>query len=111
MNAPVLKGLLSLGAACVFLCVSGSLLLTRRSLGSALQALGIGCFGVMALTHVFQAFSIFPALGWGQPRSVGHLIDLTAALLGVAFVTTSFVLRHRGPPSERPPPGLTGGTV
>jgi hypothetical protein len=94
MSAAVLKGLLALAAACVFLGVSVILFWTRRSFGSALQALGIGCFGVMALTHVFEAFSILPALGWGHPHSVGHVIDLVAALLGVTLVTTSFLLRH-----------------
>jgi hypothetical protein len=95
MDAAVLKGLLALAGACVFLAVSAALLLTRRGLASALQALGIGCFGVMALTHVFEAFSILPALGWGQPHSVGHLIDLVAALLGVTFVAMSFLLWRR----------------
>jgi hypothetical protein len=61
-----------------------------------LQALGIGCFGLMALTHVFEAFSILPRFGWGQPHSIGHLIDLGAALLGVVFVLASFLLWRRG---------------
>ena len=90
----VLKGLLALVAVGVFLCVSAALFRTRKSFGSALQALGIGCFAVMALTHVFEAFSILPALGWGQPHSVGHFIDLVSALLGVTLVTTSFLLRY-----------------
>jgi hypothetical protein len=94
MSAAVLKGLLALVAACVFLGVSVISFLTRRSFSSALQALGIGCFAVMALTHVFKAFSILPALGWGHPHSVGHVIDLVAALLGVTLVTTSFLLRY-----------------
>jgi hypothetical protein len=51
----------------------------------------------MALTHVFEAFAILPTLGWGQAHTVGHFIDLSAALLGVAFVTASFLLRQRGP--------------
>jgi hypothetical protein len=95
MNAAVLKSLLALLAAGVFLAVSVAIFLTRRGLSSALQALGIGCFGVMALTHVFEAFSILPAFGWGQPRTIGHLIDLVSAMLGVMFVTTSFLLWRR----------------
>jgi|SRR5882762_6787934 len=95
MSAAVLKGLLALAAACVFLGTSVILLLTRRGFVSTLQALGLGCFAVMALTHVFKAFSILPALGWGHPHSVGHLIDLVAALLGVTLVMTSFLLRYR----------------
>jgi hypothetical protein len=95
MNAVVLKGLLALLAAGMFLTVSMAIFLTRRGLPAALQALGIGCFGVMALTHVFEAFSILPAFGWGQPHTMGHLIDLVAALLGVMCVTTSFLLWRR----------------
>jgi hypothetical protein len=95
MSAAVLKGLLALAAACVFLGTSVILLLTRSGFVSTLQALGLGCFAVMALTHVFKAFSILPALGWGHPHSVGHLIDLVAALLGVTLVMTSFLLRYR----------------
>jgi apolipoprotein N-acyltransferase len=94
MTAAELKGLLALAAACVFLGVSAVLFLTHRSFSKALQALGLACFGVMAFTHVFESFAIFPTLGWGQARSVGHLIDLSAALLGVAFVTASLLLRH-----------------
>jgi hypothetical protein len=97
MTTMVLKGLLGLAAACVFIAVSAALFLTRRNLGSRLQALGIGCFGVMALTHVFEAFSIAPTFGWGRPRSFGHFIDLVAAVLGVTLVVTSFLLQHRTP--------------
>ena len=111
MTAAVLKGLLALAGACIFLGVSVVLFLVRRGLSSALMALGLGCFGVMALTHVFEAFSILPALGWGQPHSVGHFIDLVAALLGVTLVTTSFLLGRRGPPSQRPRRTLNGGAV
>lgn len=95
MSASIVKGLLALVAACVFLGVCAVLLLTRRGLSSTLQALGLGCFGVMALTHVFERFSILPELGWGRPQSVGHFIDLVAALLGVALVTAGFVLWRR----------------
>ncbi len=90
-----MKTLLALAAACVLLIVSAAILLTRRNFGSTLVAVGIGCFGVVALTHVFEGFSILPAFGWGQPHSVGHFIDLGAALLGVVFVVSSFVTRYR----------------
>lgn len=100
MDASVLKGLLALAGTCVFLAVSAALLLTRRDFASVLLASGIGCFGVMALTHFFESFSILPAFGWGRPHSVGHLIDLVAALLGITFTTLSFLLRRSGAPSN-----------
>lgn len=95
MSASAVKGLLALVAACVFLGVCVALLWTRRGVSSTLQALGIGCFGVMALTHVFENFSILPELGWGRPHTVGHFIDLVAALLGVTLVILSFLLWRR----------------
>ena len=95
MSAAVLKGLLALAAACVFLGVSLALFLTRRTLASTLQALGLSCFGVMALTHAFEAFALFPTLGWGQRRSVGHYIDLIAALSGVVLIAVGRAFRQR----------------
>jgi hypothetical protein len=95
MSTVVLKGLLALVAACIFVGVSLTLSLTRRTLGSTLQALGLICFGVVALTHAFEAFAIFPTLGWGQPHSVGHYVDLVAALSGVALTLAGFALRQR----------------
>src|SRR5579864_362868 len=100
MNAAVLKGLLALAAAIVFLAVSAALFVTRRDLAGALLATGIGWFGVMAFTHVFESFSILPAFGWGQPHSNGHLVDLAAALLGTTFVTLGFLVHRRVAPSN-----------
>ena len=96
MSASPLKGLLAMVATFVFLGVCVVLFLTRRGLSSTLKALGIACFGVMALTHVFENFSLLPELGWGQPHSVGHYIDLVASLLGITLVTTGFLLWYRG---------------
>jgi hypothetical protein len=91
-----MKGVLALVSTCGLVAVCAARLVTGRSLASALQAFGIGCFAIMAATHVFEEFSLLPALGWGRPESVGHFIDLTAALLGVALVAASFLLRgHR----------------
>ena len=67
----MLRGLLAFAAACVFLSVCAALLSTRRGLSPALQALGIGSFGLVALTHVFEAFSILPGFGWGHPTASG----------------------------------------
>ena len=100
MTAAVIKGLLALAGASIFLAVSAALFVTRRDLGAALLATGIGWFGVMALTHFFESFSILPAFGWGQPHSVGHFIDLAAALLGIVFVTLGFLVHRRAAPSD-----------
>jgi hypothetical protein len=96
-----LKGLLALAAAFLFLGVSLVLFLTRRSMASKPQTVGLSCFGIMALTHVFEAFAIFPSLGWGKPRSIGHYADLIAALSGVALLVASFAFRQRDSRSKK----------
>jgi hypothetical protein len=35
---------------------------------------------VVALTHVAEAFNIFPSMGWGLPDSPGHYLDLASAV-------------------------------
>lgn len=92
-----MKALLALTAASLLLITSGAVILRSRDLVSTLLCLGIGCLGVMALTHVFESFSILPALGWGQPRSVGHFIDLGAAVLGVMLLLAGLMVRYRSP--------------
>jgi len=47
-----------------------------------LQLLGLACLIVVVLTHIAEAFHLFPAMGWGQPTSAGHYIDLVSAILG-----------------------------
>jgi hypothetical protein len=42
---------------------------------------------IVATVHVFEALSIFPAAGWGRPGSVGHYVDLGAAVLGTLFLS------------------------
>jgi hypothetical protein len=57
---------------------------------SALVLLGLGCLTIVVLTHLAEAFHIFPAMGWGQPNSVGHYTDLVSAILGTALLPLGF---------------------
>jgi len=66
----------------------------RGTVGSALRLLGGASFVVVALTHVFEALAILPALGWGQRHSVGHYIDLGAAVLGLTSVSAGLLFQY-----------------
>jgi hypothetical protein len=57
---------------------------------SALVLLGLRCLTIVVLTHLAEAFHIFPAMGWGQPNSVGHYTDLVSAILGTALLPLGF---------------------
>src|SRR5438105_7936065 len=99
MNVAVLEGILALAATSTLLVGLAILYRRRGTVGSALQLLGVACFVVVAITHVFEALAILPALGWGQPRSIGHFIDLGAAVLGLTLVCAGLLFQyvHRAP--------------
>jgi hypothetical protein len=63
----------------------------RKDTATALLALGTAFLIVVAVTHVFESFGLLSTFRWGQPDSVGHYIDLGAALLGVMFVLSALV--------------------
>ena len=65
---------------------------TRRSAPVGLLLVAALCFVGVATMHVFEAFGIFSAVGWGQPNSVGHYLDLSAAMLGVTLLVTAMLL-------------------
>jgi hypothetical protein len=94
MNLAVLKGILALAATATLLAGSTILYQRRRTLGSFLPLLGAACFVVVALAHVCEALAILSAFGWGQPRSIGHYIDLGAMVLGVTFVSAGLALEY-----------------
>jgi hypothetical protein len=51
-----------------------------------LQLLGLIFLVMGALTHVAERFHIFPSIGWGQPASVGHYLDLVSVILGCTLL-------------------------
>jgi hypothetical protein len=53
-----------------------------------LQLIGSACLIVVMLTHVAEAFHVFPAMGWGQPVSAGHYVDLASGFLRGAKIQT-----------------------
>jgi hypothetical protein len=99
-HRPSVKSLFALLVASLLLAGAAVAFGRRRSSARALLVLACVSFVVVALTHVFEAFAILPGAGWGQPRSIGHYTDLTAALLGSLFVVAALVARmFRRPPS------------
>jgi hypothetical protein len=63
------------------------------------QLFGSACLVIVVLTHVAEAFHLFPAMGWGQPDSAGHYVDLVSAILGCILLPLGIVgnvlMRHR----------------
>jgi len=89
--SPLTRSLLALSIALTLCVAAGSALVRRRSGSAAFLTAAAVCFVVVALVHLFEGLRLFPAAGWGQPRSVGHYLDLVSAILGLTFLMAAFV--------------------
>jgi hypothetical protein len=56
-----------------------------------LQILGLACLAIVVLTHVAEAFHLFPTMGWGQPNSAGHYVDLVSAILACTLLPLGLI--------------------
>jgi hypothetical protein len=54
---------------------------------------GCACLMIVLLTHVAEALHALPGMGWGQPDSLGHYLDLLSAIIGVGFLMLAGILR------------------
>jgi hypothetical protein len=62
------------------------------TIGRFLQLFGSGCLMIVVLTHVAEAFRIFPVMGWGRPNSAGHYLDLVSAILAATLLPLGFAV-------------------
>jgi hypothetical protein len=63
----------------------------RRTVWRLLQLFGLACLVIVVLTHVAETFHLFPTMGWGQPNSTGHYVDLVSAILGCTLLPLGLV--------------------
>jgi hypothetical protein len=67
----------------------------RRSVWAAVQLTGAAGLVLVVVAHVCEALHLLPWFGWGQEHSVGHYIDLSGAILGLALLPLGYVFRRR----------------
>ena len=89
-----MKALLALVVTTIAFGAAAILYHKRRDTAAVLFVLGTAFLIVVTLTHVFEAFGLLLAFRWGRPDSVGHYIDLGAALLGVIFTLSALVTMY-----------------
>ena len=58
------------------------------------QLVGAVCLLVVIFTHIAEAFDLFPSMGWGQPNSPGHCIDIVSAFTSVILLTVGYFSRN-----------------
>ena len=61
-----------------------------------LRLIGLGLLMVVVLTHVAERFHIFAVMGWGQPDSAGHYLNLVSAIFGCALLLVGLLGRALG---------------
>ena len=99
MNVLLLRALIALIPISMLLTWSVTIFVKARTVGATLQLVGAASLVVVVLTHVAEAVHAWPSLGWGEAHRIGHYVDLSSAMLGIALVSVGLVvraLRRRG---------------
>ena len=86
-----MKALVALVPTLVLFSGSAVLLSRTRTMAALLQLLGAACLVAVVLTHLCEAFELFPWMGWGLPDSVGHYLDLGSAVLGFTLFPIGYL--------------------
>jgi len=92
VSATLLTSLIALFPMCLLLAGAATLFFRARTANSLLQLIGSLGLVVVVLAHVCEALQIFPWVHWGMEHSIGHYIDLSAALLGVTLFPVGYLL-------------------
>jgi len=51
---------------------------------------------MVVMAHVCEGFHLLPRMGWGEPQSVGHYLDLSGAAIGLTLLPLGYLLSRRG---------------
>ena len=93
------KALVALVPASLLLSGSLVLFIREKSVPSLLLLLGSACLVVVVLTHVCEAFHLFPSMHFSREHSVGHHLDFWAAVLGFSLFPVRYLMhsltKHR----------------
>ena len=95
MSGTLIKSFVALAPSSMLLFGSIVLLSKTKNVGSLLQVLGAGCLNLVILAHIAEALHWFAFMHWGQEHSIGHYLDLTSAILGIAVFSLGYLLHVR----------------
>jgi hypothetical protein len=80
--------------ACAALIGSAILAAKERTAWSLMPLLGAGFLGMVVFTHFAETFRLFAWMGWGDPDSAGHYIDLFSAVAGLVLFPAAYLARR-----------------
>jgi hypothetical protein len=94
MNATFGRALVVAVPVLVLLGLSWLRFIRTDTWSARLQLLGASCLVVVVLAHVAEAWHWFPGMGWGEPHTIGHYLDLVSAAAGVTLLLLALVLTY-----------------
>jgi amino acid permease len=92
MNPTLVKAAAVLAPTCMLLVGSAIVFSRNKSILTFLQLVGAGALITVVLAHICEALHLFPWMKWGRENSVGHYLDLLAAVLGLTLFPIGFLL-------------------
>jgi hypothetical protein len=74
------------------LLVGSTLQFSRwKGIATVFQLIGATCLVVVVIAHLCEALGWFPSMHWGLEHSVGHYIDLLAAIGGLLLFPIGYL--------------------
>jgi len=64
----------------------------QKGMASVFQLIGATCLSVVVIAHLCEALGWLPWMHWGFEHSVGHYIDLAAAIGGLALFPIGYLV-------------------
>jgi uncharacterized membrane protein len=92
MNAMLLKALLALVPVSMLLLASAVTVARQKTAFTLMQLVGATSLLLVVFAHICEATRLFPAMHWGEEHSVGHYLDLAAAVLGLTLFPLGYLL-------------------
>jgi len=92
MNPTFAKAIAALVPTGILLFGSTLQFSRRKGLATLFQLIGAACLVVVVIAHLCEALGWFPRMHWGLEDSVGHYIDLAAAIGGLALFPIGYLL-------------------
>jgi hypothetical protein len=96
MSHTLVSSLVALLPVSVLFCGSALFFRRTKAASSLLQLLGTGLLLVVVIAHISEALHLFPWMGWGLERSIGHYLDLCSAVLGATLFSIGYLLQSLG---------------
>lgn len=91
MNPTFAKAIAALVPTLMLLAGSTLQLSRRKGTAAVFQLIGAACLGVVVIAHLCEALGWFPWMHWGLEHSVGHYVDLVAAIGGLALFPIGYL--------------------